>query len=312
MADVIRTDIKVGYRCNNNCYFCAQAHNRSKGNKTTEQIKVDLENARKNKCEGVVFTGGEPTIRDDILELVQYARMVGFKIIQLQSNGRRFFYKKFCEDCIKAGANEFSPALHGHIPELHDYLTRSPGAFKQIIQGMKNLRDLGQNMISNSVVVKANYRYLPELAKLLVRLRVKQFQMAFVHGCGNAEINFDQVIPFKSLAAPYIKRALQIGIDAGVNVMAEAMPYCMMEGYEKYVSELYIPRAEIREYDFYIEDFEKMRKEELKYKFLQCKQCKYDLVCEGPWKEYPDKRGIDEFKPVPGKKIQDIREILDN
>ena len=117
---------------------------------------------------------------------------------------------------------EFSPAVHGHIPELHDFLTRSQGSFNQTIQGIKNIKKHRVPIITNTVVTKPNYRYLPEIAKLLVKLGVNQFQLAFVHPIGNAYKNFDSIVPRISLAAPYIHRGLQIGIDAGIRVTPRA------------------------------------------------------------------------------------------
>ncbi|MFW9873759.1 MAG: radical SAM protein [Candidatus Thorarchaeota archaeon] len=304
-----RLDIKTGFTCNNNCRFCVQAHKKKFGNRPTEDIKKDLEKARKTKCKGVVFTGGEPTIRDDIIELVSYAKKLGFKGIQIQTNARMLSYKNLCRELINAGANEFSPAIHGHIADLHGYLTRSKGSFNQTVQAIKNLRALDQYIITNTVVVKPNYRYLPKLAKLLVELKVDQFQFAFTHAVGNAYKYYEQMMPWVSLASPYIKKGLQIGIDNGIKVMAEAMPFCTMEGYEKYCSEFYIPQTEIRDINSFDPAFEKTRKEQGKIKFPQCKKCKFDIVCEGPWREYPEKRGSDEFKPVPGKKIKSMKDI---
>ena len=73
--------------------------NKFKLEKTTEQIKEDLNKARE-RCDSVVLVGGEPTIRKDIIEIVKYAKQLGFKKIQIQTNGRRFAYKNFC---IKKG-----------------------------------------------------------------------------------------------------------------------------------------------------------------------------------------------------------------
>jgi MoaA/NifB/PqqE/SkfB family radical SAM enzyme len=250
-----RVDIKTGFLCNNNCRFCVQAHKRKYGNRPTEDIKRDLDAAKKTRCNGVVFTGGEPTIRDDLLELVGYARGLGFERIQLQSNCRMLSYKKFCVQLINAGANEFSPALHGPTAEVHEYLTRAEGSFRQTTQAIKNLRELGQYIITNTVVVRPNYRHLPDLARLFVRLKVDQFQFAFVHAVGNAYTNFDEMMPRVSKAAPYIKKGLQIGIDNNISVMAEAMPLCTMKGYEKYCSEFYIPYSEVRDLNAYDPDF---------------------------------------------------------
>lgn len=305
-----RVDIKTGFNCNNNCLFCVQASKKPLGNRPKEDIFKDLEEAKKTGCTGVVFTGGEVSIRKDFFELLQYAKELEFKPVQVQTNARMFSDNSFAKKAVEAGMTEFAPAIHGHIAELHDYLTRSPESFKQTCQAIKNVKEHGLYIVTNTVVVKPNYRYLPKIAQLLVDLGVNQFQFAFVHAMGNAEINFDKMVPWVSLAAPYIHKGLQVGIDNGLKVMAEAMPYCVMKGYEKYVSELYIPETEIRDISSYDPDFTKTRRTQGKIKFPQCKECKYDLICEGPWREYPEKRGDAEFVAVEGKKLKSKVEIL--
>ncbi|MBN2880596.1 radical SAM protein [Candidatus Woesearchaeota archaeon] len=307
-----RIDIKTGYLCNNNCLFCVQAHNKKYGNRTFDQLTKVLDDAYKDGVRGVVFTGGEFTLRSDCIKLIKYAHDLGFDLIQLQSNGRSFSSEKFVDACIAAGANEFSPALHGYTAEIHDYLTRANGAWSQTVKGIQNIVKRGYNTIVNSVVVKPNYRYVPELAKLFVKLDVDQFQFAFVHAVGNAMLYYDKMIPFVSLVSPYVKKGLQIGLDNNKRVMAEAMPYCVMQGYERYVSELYIPQTRISEGNELRLDFETIRKTQGKTLFPQCLECAFSQICEGPWLEYPQQRGSSEFKPVPGKKILSTQEILDD
>ncbi len=307
-----RVDIKTGYLCNNWCRFCVQAHNRKFGNRTTDEIKKTLIEAKNNDIQGVVFTGGEVTIRPDVIELIDYAKKLGFERIQIQTNGRRFSNMDFLKKCIKAGANEFGPSLHGYLPEIHDYLTRAPGAWKQTVQGIKNIKKLGYEVILNSVVTKANYRYALEFAKLMVNLHVDQFQYAFMHAVGNALINFESMMATASLALPEIKKGIKYAVTHGTMVMVEATPYCLMQGYERYVAELYMPDTAIKEKDFWIWDFEKVRRTEGKQMFPQCKDCRFRFVCEGPWKEYPERMGNDEFQPVKGKLIKYKKEILDD
>jgi MoaA/NifB/PqqE/SkfB family radical SAM enzyme len=293
-----RVDIKTGFDCNNKCIFCVQGKKRYQyQNRTTDQVKELLKEARKDS-DSIVFTGGEITIREDILELIAYAKSVDYKIIQLQSNGRMFANRTFCEECIEAGATEFSPALHGHIPELHDYLTRSPGSFKQTVRGLINLMELGQYVLTNTVITRSNYRHLPEIAKLLVRYSVSQFQFAFVHAVGAAGENFKSVVPRKSLIEPYVKRGLDIGIMADRSVMTEAIPYCFMRGYEEYVAERIIPRTKIFDAHGTIDDYTDYRLNEGKLKGPPCEKCLKNDECEGPWREYPEAFGWDEFKPV--------------
>ena len=305
-----RVDLKVGFSCNNNCRFCVAADKRVKGDKTTEQIKRDLKASSDSGVYSVVFTGGEVTIRPDILSIVSYAKELGFKNIQIQTNGRMLAYVEFCKKLINAGATEFSPALHGHRPELHDYLTQSKGAFRQVIQGLRNLQKLEQRVITNTVITKPNYRYLPEISRLLIDCGVYQFQLAFVHANGNAWKNFDNIVPWKTLVKEYAHKAMDIAKETETKAMVEAYPFCFMKGYEKYCSEFYIPPTELREQGLFDSDFEKTRKEDGKRKGPRCKECRYDLICEGPWKEYPEKRGWSEFVPVKGKKIEKTDDLF--
>jgi len=301
-----KLDLKVGFSCNNNCIFCAQAHKRNLGDKTTEQLKKDLEEGIIDGCNQVVFTGGEPTIRKDIFELVKYASDLGYHDIQIQTNGRMLSYMKFAKQMVKAGATEFSPALHGHTAKIHEIQTRAPGSFNQTVQAIKNLVELDQYVLTNSVVTKFNYRYLPELVQLLINLDVDQLQLAFVHPCGNAGKNFDKVVPKKSDVEPFIHKALDIGKSSGKLMMVEAFPFCFMKGYEKYCSERFMPPGEVIDIGMAIKNFDKWRKEKGKAKSEKCKKCKYNLICEGPWKEYIEHYGWDEFKPVPGKMVKKI------
>ena len=302
-------DLKLGYSCNNNCLFCPVAGKRARGDKALEELKSDLEKGFANRARGVVFTGGEPTVRPELPELVDYAKGLGFDYLLIQSNGRNFKDLKLCKRLVEAGVSEFGPSVHGPNARIHDSLTRGKGSFGETIHGMKNLAELGQSMVTNSVVSKQNFRLLPELVEMLASLNVKQAQLAFVHPMGNAWKNFEKVVPGFSEAMPFIYKAIEVSKQLGLPIMVEAVPYCLMQGYEKFVSEQYIPETEIREPGSVVERFSVVRKEEGKRKGEKCSACRYFAVCEGPWKEYPEKKGFSEFVPVQGKRVESLEDL---
>ncbi|MFA6316978.1 MAG: radical SAM protein, partial [Elusimicrobiota bacterium] len=302
MKGVQRIDLKVGFQCNNYCQFCVQGDKRERlPAKPLPELLKALEDGRSSGADGVVFTGGEPTLHPDILALVGKAKALGYRNIQLQSNGRSFCYPGRVAKLVDAGANEFGPSLHGPRPEVHDFLTGAPGSFLQTVAGMKNVKKLGCRLITNSVVTKSNYRDLPDLARLLVSLGVDQYQFAFMHMTGRAGQNKAWLTARKTIIEPWIKKGLDVGIKAGRIVMTEAIPYCFMSGYEDYVAEKIIPRTKIYDADAVIEDFTDVRRNEGKAKGPKCPECRYFSVCEGPWREYPELFGWDEFVPVPKK-----------
>lgn len=146
-----RIDIKVGFKCNNRCKFCVQGSKRSRyPDKATSEIKAILRDSKGRNTE-IVFTGGECTIRPDILELVSYSKGLGHNV-HVQTNGRMFAYKDFCRKIKDAGAQAFTIAIHGHNPRLHDYLTGAKGAFEQVSGGIRNLLALGCFVSTNTVI----------------------------------------------------------------------------------------------------------------------------------------------------------------
>lgn len=293
-----RLDLKCGFSCNNNCRFCVQADSKIFGNRKFEELVNDMGEARP-VCDSIVLTGGEVTIREDFFELLKEARKMGYLSVQVQTNGRMFSSPEFCRKAIAAGATEFSPALHGWCGDQHDFLTRAKGSFSQTVAGIRNLLRMGQRVMTNTVVVKPNYRDIPRIAALLVELGVPQFQFAFVHPTGNAMKNFDSMVPRIEIAAPYMIEGLRIGDAAGRTVMAEAVPMCLMKGYEGFCSEHAIPDTRIRGHKRQdTDDFTNERRIYGKSKFAQCRRCVHDSVCEGPWKEYPERYGDLEFVPV--------------
>ncbi len=297
-----RIDIKIGFKCNNCCDFCAQGDKRfNSGGKTQAEIKAILARARKTGVTAAVFTGGEPTLHPGLLDAVRAARAMGYESVQVQTNGRRFAYYEYCAALKEAGVTEMGPSMHGSTAAIHEGLTKAPGSFKEVVKGILNCKKLGMYVLTNSVITSANYKDLPELARLLVYLKVDQFQFAFVHMVGTAWKNREWLTPRKTDILPYLHKALDVGIKSGVPCYTEAIPFCLMKGYERCVAEQVIPEGPVADAGLYIESYGDYRRNEGKAKRPACRPCRWFAVCEGPWREYPELYGWDEFKPVKKK-----------
>ncbi|MDD3032342.1 MAG: radical SAM protein [Bacilli bacterium] len=294
-------DIKTGFQCNNQCQFCIQGDKRNfKKTKSTEEIKQIL----KQNCDNfgkLVFTGGEVTIREDILEIVKYAKDLGYKIIQIQTNGRMFSYFDFCKKLIDAGVTEFGLSIHGSTPEIHDGLTRAVGSFEQTLQGILNLKKLQQPVLINSVVTRINYKDAPNIARILSDIGVKSYQFAFMHINSiilNNDETIEKIVPRYKEIKPFVEEGLQIGIDANVKSRVETIPFCILqEKYYNNISPDYLRESFIYE-DDKLKDFRKMKKDGAKLKGERCRECKFFEQCEGPWSDYVKTFGFDEFKPI--------------
>ncbi|MBI5501610.1 MAG: radical SAM protein [Deltaproteobacteria bacterium] len=302
-----RVDVKVSFSCNNRCRFCVQGDKRERfKDRSTAEAKKLLREARR-RADAIVFTGGEPSVRPDFLELVAEARKLGYRLIQLQTNGQMLAYRAFARGCREAGVTEVSPALHGHVPALHDFLTGRPGSFGFTLRGIENARAEGLPVVTNTVVTKPNRRHLAAIARLLADRGVSQMQFAFVHPVGTAALNFASIVPRMELMRDELFRAFDVAGAAGIRSMSEAVPLCILRGREAYAAEWIIPDAAVFDAEGTIDDYRAFRLGEGKAKGPPCRRCLLDPVCEGPWREYPERFGWSEFH---ARRDASAREVL--
>ena len=129
------------------------------------------------------------------------------------------------------------------------------------------------------------------LGELLTGLGVSQYQLAMVHPLGTAKARFEEVVAPLPEAAPWVRSALRPGLAAGIRVMVEAMPPCLLPGLEHCIAEAYIPPTRIEDVGRVVPDYRATRVGEGKAKGPPCATCTWDAVCEGPWREYADVHG---------------------
>ncbi|TFF91902.1 radical SAM protein [Candidatus Thorarchaeota archaeon] len=184
----VLSEIAVTYRCNNKCRFCyAYSPYRDTEEMTTEQIKrvidIIVDDA---KAPSLSFTGGEPTLREDIFELIRHARDRGLRV-NLITNGRRCASKEFVQKLVDAGLHSAQVSIEGPEAETHDYIVGAPGAFEQTVQGVKNLRETDIYTHCNTTICKPNIDKLEDLVDFLAdELELSYFSMNMVIYTGTA------------------------------------------------------------------------------------------------------------------------------
>ena len=310
-----RVVIFTGYKCNNHCRFCCAGHKRQIGNLSTIQIKRALEDARKNKATYVDFIGGEATIRKDIFELVRYAKELGYDTIKTTTNGRMYSYKWFAKIIVEEGLNGCIFSIHGHNAELHDYLTRSKGAFEQAMQGIRNLQKLGVYVETNTVIARPNYKFLPKVEELFIGLGIDNSEFVWLDTdpSGYAFTDFEGMVVTLTEMEPFLHKTLDIGRKHNIkHIAANYVPLCYMQGYENHVVNLFFEPEEIehRAKDFVDLDVVKHRKQLARVHGPQCMECKYRNICEGIWKQYANKLGFKELRAIKGEVIKNNEELM--
>lgn len=308
--DIGKVEILMGWKCNCNCIFCSVGHKlrEDKKVKSWSEIKKDIDDAKKLDAKILSLSGGEPTIRPTIFKAIEYAKSLGFETIEIQTNGRLLYYKNFAKKLLDSGSTRFLISIHAHNSELGDFLVRAKGSWNQTIKGIKNLKSLGMNNIKFSVVFcKYNYKQLPEIMDFLLQFNANAYHISFVIPDGYV-LNNKEIMPTMTESVPYVKKAIDKVIAAGSEAWIYSIPYCLMHGYEQRIAELGILDTILKAPGFEASIQKNRRK--YRYKAESCKQCKFDPICIGVWKNYVNFYGFDEFKPVPGKKIHNSGELM--
>lgn len=339
-----RIDLNLGYSCNINCRFCYyQKSLKAPKNLTTEEAKKWIKFFRNKGKEKIDFTGGEPTIRKDIIELVRYAKDLDYKTICIITNGIKMSDKNFVYQLADSGLNDVLFSIHGHTAEIHESLTKFNGSFERLIQAIAIAKSISLSYRTNTVVNGVNYKYLKDIARLLSDLSANTINFILFNPIVEAQnSDADMNVSYKE-AAPYLKAVIDECKDNFEKITIRYIPFCVMSGYEEYVTNMPQIQYDPDEWDYYLRtyfrngpflwfgslcfgfivhpslshlmklDFYTMKREAVKWSLIYknkkkspvCKQCSYDKICDGLWKDYADKIGFGELTPINGKKLND-------
>jgi uncharacterized radical SAM superfamily Fe-S cluster-containing enzyme len=123
----LRMDMALTFRCQNDCIHCYAGGPHSTPELTTEQWKKAIDKLSDVGVFILTFTGGEPTLRDDLPELLQYAQNKGI-VTGLISNGRRLRDKTYVATLERSGLDFLQVTLESHKSEVHDKMTKAKGS----------------------------------------------------------------------------------------------------------------------------------------------------------------------------------------
>jgi len=133
----LRMDLALTFRCQNNCVHCYAGGPHETEELTSEQWKTVIDRLHEIGVFIVTFTGGEPTLREDLTELLHYAQSKGI-VTGLITNGRKLKDKDYVQTLEKAGLDFVQITLESHEAKVHDTITGAKGSWKETVAGIKN------------------------------------------------------------------------------------------------------------------------------------------------------------------------------
>jgi glycosyltransferase involved in cell wall biosynthesis len=242
--------LDVGLKCTHSCAFCYYSYldksddqfrgMRRASFRTLAECKAILDGLAQHGFVNFDYTGGEPSLHPDIVEITRYAHrelgLAGRMITLGQFLMRRMpncTTERLLDDLLDAGLVNFLFSFHAAEPELFHRITGEQ--LGRLEAAMDHLDARGFQYTANTTVFEWNFRHLPEIARAVLKHRIYLHNFILM----NAYYEWNQdgrafgVQARYSEIAPYLREAVAILEDAGVGVNIRYGPMCSVRGMEK-------------------------------------------------------------------------------
>ncbi len=211
----IRMDMALSFKCQNNCIHCYAGGPHETPELNAQQWKQVIDRLSDIGIFILTFTGGEPTLREDLPELLLYAQNKGM-VTGLITNGRRLKDKSYVETLEKAGLDFVQVTLESHKAEIHDKMTAAPGSWNETTAGIRNAVNSQIYVTTNTTLSKHNAPKFLDTIDFIKALGVDAFGCNSLIYSGKAdEVSQEFALNFEDLnrLLPQIRdKAQQLGL----------------------------------------------------------------------------------------------------
>lgn len=208
--DLMISSMQIGekWNCNQKCIHCYAAGQKQAivEELSTEDWKKIIDKCRQARIPQLTFTGGEPTMRKDLVELVEYSKWF---VTRLNTNGV-LLSKELCKQLYEASIDSVQITLYSNNEEIHNKLVGANN-FAKTVEGIQNAIDAGINVSINTPLCVLNKEY-KETLKFLKELGVKYVSCSGLIVTGNAKKDASKETQLKS--------------EEIYQVLEEAVTYC--------------------------------------------------------------------------------------
>ena len=219
------------WHCNQKCVHCYAA-----GQTLAEEKELDtaewkriIDKCREAGIPQITFTGGEPTMREDLTELIDYSKWF---VTRLNTNGIKLT-KDYCRELKKASLDSMQITFYSCDEEIHNKLVGA-NRYQNTVLGIENAIEEGLNISINTPLCTLNRDY----AKTLEFLKEKGVRYVTCSGL----ITTGNATEAESVS-------LQLSGEQIQEILKEAVGYCHRNGMEiSFTSPGWIPEEFFKEY----------------------------------------------------------------
>ena len=186
---------------------------------STDEAKTLLEGIKRAGFKIMIFSGGEPLTRPDILELVEYA--ASLSLIPVFGTNGTLITETMAADLKKAGAKGMGISLDSLDKDKHDTFRDYKGAWDGAVRGMENCRKVNLPFQIHTTVMDWNSGELEQMTDFAVKIGAKAHHFFFLVPTGRAA-----TIEEESLRAEAYEEVLRRIMKKQTEVDIELKPTC--------------------------------------------------------------------------------------
>ena len=275
--------IQLNRTCNQKCLFCSNPDNGSILD--LDQARFYLDDFAKKNYQGVIFTGGEPTLNPILPQVIKYAKAKGLEA-RIITNGQKTADFSVLNDLKNAGLDLIHVSVQSYDPKIQDYLSQNPGSLKNILKTLINARRLNLPVNINMVINSFNAKSLDKNIQFFL-VKFPEINH-FVFNNLDPEMNRVEqnkfVVPKLADFKASLKRAFEYLLKFKKSFRAERVPLCYMADFGEFSTETRkIVKNEERSILFLDnrEDPYRVQKNFYYKKAAQCEQCSLKEICAG-------------------------------
>jgi len=224
--------IEVTQRCNNNCMYCYNVWkckpDYPKAEGTTEQIKEIILRIKKEASAKLVgLSGGEPMMREDIMDIVKY--ITEMRIYQNLITNGTILTKNKIKELVDSKVSMFEITLLSSKQEMHNKLTRN-NSFDKVIDSIVNIKEYDGKVAVAFVATKPNIKDVKETVELAVAMDVDGIMFNRFNPGGEGLKYIDELLPSISELKTALETLDKIAEEYGIFISSQIpIPQCLID-----------------------------------------------------------------------------------
>lgn len=218
-------EVSVTSACNLRCTHCSVMPGRYSDPRdlSLEKITGVLHDGAAAGATRLDITGGEPTVRPDLEEIVRRARTLGFNV-KLLSNGTLLTPERL-RSLHEAGLSVLAVSIDGSTRDVHAAThTVSQGMFERSLTALKEARKLGLLVKVNTVVSRRNLNDLPRLVALVKDIGCFEHRLCSLVPTGWGATQSDQTVDPLEWIAFIKERLAQLDTNMSIYASVDVLP----------------------------------------------------------------------------------------